>query len=322
MRVRIVCYEDVDRWILGKFALKMNQYLMQVGIDSDISKVPDPKADINHHIIYYSYNGEINSIDTVMITHIDNHNKLTLVKKQLMNAAMGICMSQETMEKLVNLGLPRNKLSYINPAHDGIIIPRKKYIGITCRVQEDGRKREFILSKLAKDLNPKLFAFKIMGDGWDAQIKDLKDHGFIVEYTNRFIYDEYIKLIPSLDYYLYTGQDEGQMGFIDALAAGVETIVTPQGYHLDAKDGISYSFTTYDELLSIFNRITMQRMHLIDSVATWNWEDYTIKHIEIWNYLISKRNGSKYFKPEIHYNDGLNSVYNQSITQSLNSVYN
>ena len=105
------------------------------------------------------------------------------------------------------------------------------------------------------------------------------------------------------------GQDEGQMGFIDALHAGVETIVTPQGYHLDACNGISYSFNTYDELLKVFNEIKQKREKLINAVSTWNWYDYARKHADIWNYLISKEKGTKEtFKASVESIDGLNSV--------------
>jgi hypothetical protein len=308
MRVRIVCYEDVDVWILGKFALKINKHLKEMGIDSDIAKIPDPNADINHHIIYYDYNGKKNSIDTVMITHIDTNQKANLLREQLVNASIGICMSNETMETLFNFGLPRHKLSYVNPAHDGIIIPRKKYIGITSKVHEDGRKREFFVSKLANDLNPKIFGFKIMGHGWDSQVDDLRYNGFEIEYYSSFDYENYIKLIPSLDYYLYMGQDEGQMGFIDAVAAGVETIVTPQGYHLDAEGGISYPFETYEQLLRIFKSIETKRESFMNSVSTWNWVDYTKKHVEIWEFLLSNQKGDNYLKPKREYRDGITSV--------------
>ena len=52
MNVRIVCYEDVDAWILGKFALRLCENLILQGVQADISKAPDNSADINHHIIY------------------------------------------------------------------------------------------------------------------------------------------------------------------------------------------------------------------------------------------------------------------------------
>lgn len=318
MRVRIVCYEDVDDWILGKFALKMHECLSGMGIVTDIAKHPDSSADINHHIVYYSYDGKKHSTDTIMITHINDINKLDLIKKLLQNAEIGICMSRNTLGSLVKLGVPRNKLSYINPAHDGVIIPRPKIIGITSRVYNDGRKRQHYLSKLAKEIDSRLFSFKIMGWGWDKQVNELKMNGFHVEYTNHFDYNKYILLIQSLDYYLYMGQDEGQMGFIDALAAGVETIVTPQGYHLDAEGGITYSFDTYDELLNIFKFLNQKRLKLIHSVETWNWENYTKKHVEIWKYLISK-NKIAYIPPRKQYSDGIYSIEQFDINIYLSS---
>jgi len=286
MKVRIVCYEDVNQWILGKFALKMSECLINIGINSDIAKQPDPTADINHFIASHCYGGKKISTDTLMITHVDNIDKLNQLNKQLDNAALGICMSRETMDNLVKLGVSRKKLAYVNPAHDGVIVPRPKVIGITCRVQEDGRKREHFLSKLSEDIDHRFFCFKIMGDGWNDQVARLRKNGFKVEYISDFNYNKYVEFIPSLDYYLYFGQDEGQMGFVDALAAGVETIVTPQGYHLDAKEGISYSFNTYNELLEIFKVLSEKRVRLINSVSSWRWENYTQKHVELWEYLL------------------------------------
>ena len=41
-----------------------------LGVAASISKQPDPLADINHHIIYYDYDGRKTTTDTVMVTHI------------------------------------------------------------------------------------------------------------------------------------------------------------------------------------------------------------------------------------------------------------
>ena len=41
MRIRIVCYEDVNAWILGKFALKLCENLNAQGVNADISNKPD-----------------------------------------------------------------------------------------------------------------------------------------------------------------------------------------------------------------------------------------------------------------------------------------
>lgn len=298
MRVRIVCYEDIDGWILGKFAKKLNEELVKLSIDSDIGKLPDYQADINHHIIYCNYNGEKTTTDTIMITHIDSLSKVNLLKKQLKHAEMGICMSSSTMKMLKDAGLPKEKLRFINPAQDGVIRPIPMVLGITSKTHNDGRKKENILRKIAEEIKPTDFSFKIMGDGWHDIVSSLKLKGFTVEYYNKFDYQIYVKMVPTFDYFLYFSDDEGSMGFIDALAAGVKTIVTPQGYHLDAVDGISYSINNYKEIIETLGMIALERNKLINSVALWTWEIYAKKHLEIWQYLLGKNSDGNCFTKE------------------------
>lgn len=289
MKVRIVCYEDLDLWILGKFARKMQIELRAIGVDCDIAKVPDPTADINHHIIYFYYDGKPSTIDTVMITHIDEAWKLEQVRRQLAVAPMGICMSATTVQQMVDGGIARDRLSYVLPAHDQVMRPRPLAIGITSKIHSDGRKRELLLVQLADRIDPALYSFKIMGAGWHGIVEQLRARGFTVEYHDAFDYELNQRLVPTFDYYLYLGLDEGAMGFVDALAAGVPTIATPQGYHLEAVHGITHPFVTLEELVAVFDKITAARAVLTDSVAGWNWREYAIKHLEIWDYLHTGR---------------------------------
>jgi len=304
MRVRIVSYEDVNAWILGKFARNLNEELIKLGVDSDISNVSDPQADINHHIIYINYDySKGSNLDTLMVTHIDDYRKFNLLKKQLQVAGMGICMSAPLMNDLIVGGISQEQLCYINAAHDGLMKPRPFAIGITSQVKPDGCKREHLVAELAHHISPEFFIFKIMGSGWENVIGQLEKKGFTVEYHSGFAYENYIKLMESIDYYLYTGQDEGSMGLIDALAAGVKTIVTPQGFHLDAPNGIVHPFNTLEELVEVFNTITQEKKRLMNAVSDWTWPDYAKKHLEIWQYLKEpKRNFSS------RYRDGLNSL--------------
>ena len=210
MKVRIVSYEDLDLWILGKFARRLHENLKLQGVDADIANTPDPTADINHHIIYSYYDGSKsspNTLDTVMITHIDTDQKLDLVRQQLTNADMGICMSKETLEQIVRLGVPRHKLCYVNPAHDQTIRPRRKLIGITSKVQPTGCKRERMLTDLAGNISGADFEFFIMGSGWAPVVESMRNRGIEVEYHEDFDEKIYISRIPMLDYYLYLGQD-------------------------------------------------------------------------------------------------------------------
>ena len=287
MKVRIVCYEDIDLWILGKFAKKLKEELNSLDFPCEIAKVPDLSADINHHIIYYNYDGQPSTIDTVMITHIDQDWKVDKIKNQLKVAQMGICMSASTVNQLTSLGVPRERLCHVLPAHDQVMRPRPTVIGITSKIHDDGRKRESLLLDLADHISPSEFSFRIMGAGWHSIVTGLQSKGFHVEYYEAFEYQLNKMLVPTFDFYLYLGLDEGAMGFVDALAAGVRTIATPQGYHLEANNGITHPFVTLQELIAVFHAITATRRVLTDSVASWTWREYAIRHIEIWNYLIT-----------------------------------
>lgn len=161
--VRLVCQDS--RWILSKFANRMKEQLQMRGIKAEIGDYVDPKADINHHIAFHLYEPIRDYSDTLMITHVDSLNKLNLLKHQLRVARMGICMSRESMNNLVNWGIPREKLCYINPAQDNVIKPKKYVLGITHRNYEafDRRKRINALLDICKALDPSYFCFKIMG---------------------------------------------------------------------------------------------------------------------------------------------------------------
>jgi len=308
MKVRIVCYEEVNAWILGKFARKLDEELKKLSVESSIANTPDPTADINHHIINLGYNGVKSSCDTTMITHVDTFQKLSLIKKQSNVVEMAVCMSAETMHKLAEAGVPRERLCYINPAHDGVIKPRPLVIGITSKTHRDGRKKQNILLQLIDHINPEEISFSIMGTGWNEIVEKMRAKGFTVKYQSEFVYDDYIKLVPTFDYFLYFSWDEGSMGFIDALAAGVQTIVTPQGYHLDAKDGITYPINDLKDIIDALNDALTTKRRLSSSVSEWTWENYAKKHLQVWEYLLAKRDPKCLSSTNYPCQDGIASV--------------
>ncbi|MGA2171613.1 MAG: hypothetical protein ABSG82_01190 [Sedimentisphaerales bacterium] len=293
MKVNIICGEDLNTWIVGKFARKLNDELNRMGITSGITKDSRPEADVNHYILYDAYkNRQKSRVDTLMITHLDTQGKYHHVKKQLEIADMGVCLSSRTVEYLVQAGVPREKLCYINPAHDELIKPRPIVIGITTRIYPDGRKNEHWVLDLIRRIDPKVFKFKIMGEGWQSIVDAMRKNLLEVEYYENFDYEVYKELIPTADYYLYVGKDEGSMGFIDALTAGVPTIVTPQGFHLDAVNGITYPVDNFDDLLNVFSEIALKRKRLTDSVSNWTWEEYAKKHVEMWTAILARTDRS------------------------------
>ncbi len=308
MRIHLVCNED--SWILRKFAIRMSDCLAKTDIDYSISDQSRDDVDLNHHIQFATFKAHFN--DTLMISHVDCGRLLAHLKTQLRTARLGICMSRETMETLVKWGVEREKLCYINPAHDGIIKPRKITVGITHKTHEfDLRKRISALFEMIDSVDPKLFRFVVMGAGWKNIIRKLNELGFETEYYPDFDMETYISIVPTFDYYLFMGFDEGSMGYLDAVAAGVKTIVTPQGFHLDNNFPIDYPCRTVGDFRHAFEHIQDEVLKRTKSVSDWTWENYTKKHIAIWEYILRRKPLSELYGDQLKYEDGIYSVLMQ-----------
>lgn len=311
LKIRIVYIND--SWIFGKFAEKLQKELLKLGQDVDISDEENPEADINHYISYgriYKIYSSSSTVRTAMITHIDCELKRDMIDFQAQNDVMGICMSADTMNKLALWGVPRNKLCYVNPAQDGEIKPKKIVLGITnrCYGEIDFRKRDDLIVKVCEHLSSEYFKLKIMGDGWNSIIEQIRKLGFDVEYYSDFNREIYRELMSSLDYWIYYGFDEGAMGFLDALAAGVKTIATPQGYHLDVKHGLTYPCSTIDDFINVLQNIQKEKEDIVGTVKEWTWENYAKKHLEIWHYLTHTKPLKELYVHQSEYMDGIFSV--------------
>lgn len=305
MKVNIVCQEQT--WIYKKFADKLLDYQTEE-IEMMISTTTRDDVDLNHHIPCLNFKPYSN--DTLMIAHIDDDKKVQILKKQLEVASLGICMSKDTVNKLVGYGIPRKKLCYINPAHDAVIKPKKYTIGITHRCYDnyDLRKRTTAILDILEAVESKYFRFMIMGSGWDEIVEKMREKDFEVIYYNSFIYEKYVILMQEIDYYLFIGMDEGSMGYVDAMAAGAKTIVTPQGFHLDTNCNIDYPCVTVKQFRDAFLDLQNQRQRRCDAVAEWTWGNYARKHIEIWSYILKQKSLKEIYHNQMMYEDGIFSV--------------
>ena len=147
-----------------------------------------------------------------------------------------------------------------------------------------------------------------MGAGWDEIVVQIRQMGFEVEYYNEFDKHIYKQLMPSLDYWLYYGFDEGAMGYLDALAAGVKTIATPQGFHLDIEGGLAFPCNTIEEFVRALKQIQDEKKKISDAVKNWTWENYAKKHLEIWHYLTKTKSLKNLYEHQNEYLDGIFSM--------------
>jgi hypothetical protein len=283
-------------WILEKLATRLADHLAAWNVEAQISYSPSSQADVNHWVHYLYLDGGMYAKNTMSITHVDRSAKLHILKQRMKKADMGICMSRMTLEQLVLSGIPREKLCYITPAHDGEVVPRRIVIGITSQIRRDGAKREDVLIKMAQTIRLDAFQFEIVGPNWENVIPYFQAAGATVNYNSGMYLgsnEEHLRLVyerlKRFDYYLYMGWDEGSMGFLDALAAGIPTIVTPQGFHLDINGGITHSFANAQDLCAIFSKIAKNRQIRIDSVSRLTWNEYARQHALVWRALVTEQ---------------------------------
>ena len=291
MRVHVVLSPQNASWVIGKIAHRLVDELARLGIAATLSEDADDGADINHWMSYAFIARHAGRASTVFITHIDDPYKALQLKDILAERAdVGLCLSRHMMRILVSWGLPADRLWYVLPALD-TPEPARVRIAVATRLYADGRKREDLLVQLAseRDLSP--FHFEIAGSGWEAVIPKLRDAGAAVNWDSgsadyladhRAILDS----MRTCEYYLYLGMDEGSLGTLDALALGIKTIVTPQGFHLEIPDGITAAVETYEELRDVFDRMAANRARRIDAVRSWTWTQYAREHVTIWDALL------------------------------------
>lgn len=318
LRIRIICMDE--SWILGKFARKLEEELSHIGQDVDIADEEDPSADVNHYVFYGDLKRVCRNQQTVrtsMVTHVDCSMKKDMIKFQTQNDVTCICMSSETLNKLSSWGIAGDRLCYVNPAHDGDIKPRKIVLGITNRCYHgmDFRKRDDLIVEVCKQIDPKLFELKIMGAGWDEIVLQIEKLGFTVDYYAEFDREIYKKLMSGFDYWIYYGFDEGAMGYLDALAAGVKTICTPQGYHLDTKSGLTHPCSTIEDFVKVLKQIQEEKREIIDAVKDWTWSNFAKKHLEIWQYLAGAKPLKELLSHQSEYMDGIFSMLLSDISE-------
>ena len=293
LRVRIILSPDNASWILEKMAHRLAGGAAANNILAEVGSTPDATADLNHWMSYAFANEEHRTPTTMTITHLDDPYKIKMVSRLLSGSVdLGICLSSDHARYLAEQGIPIERLAYVVPGHDFIAQPRRIVIGVTTRLYKDGRKREAMLVELARQVDLSAFRFDIFGSGWEKVIAQLKTAGAQIRYspgTLDFVadYQEIADALPHFDYYLYVGRDEGSLGTLDALAAGVKTIVTPQGFHCDLPGGITNPVWDQADLNRTFLELAAQRQSLTDAATPFSWTAYAQGHCQLWSSVVS-----------------------------------
>lgn len=283
MNITLVNYEQgmgIDG-ILTKYCRSMQRELNALGVTCTVSATPDPLADVNHHVNYLPYRHppqDSKGLNTLMITHFTQgtDDKLRFIKDAMRTADCGICFSSTMVKYLSRHDVP--KLNYVLPAHDNIP-PRPKVVALLTKVYPDGRKREWMVSELAKTIDKSRFTFLVMGDGWQPTLAPLAQEGFKISFWKDFDAELHQKILNTADFVLYTGDEDCMpQSIIDATQAGVRTIAPRHEWQEDL--AVDFCFETQEELNAIFAKLGH------NPVGDWTWKHYSEQHLAIWRGLL------------------------------------
>lgn len=292
MKIRVILSRENASWIIGKMAERLVGELARFGAAATLGQEPDETADVNHWMSYAHVSRRAGQASTMFITHIDDPYKTSHLQVLLRESVdVGLCMSRDMMRALISWGVPKEGLWYVLPAFDSPPEPSRIRIAITTRLYPDGRKRESLLQRLASDLDLSPFHFEIAGSGWESVVEEMRDAGASVSWSPgqadyQADYAAMLEAVRGCEYYLYLGMDEGSLGTLDALALGLKTIVTPQGFHLDIPGGITEPVETYEQLRDTLVRLAQERESRMSSVRGWSWAEYAQDHLRVWSALL------------------------------------
>ena len=294
LSVRLVLHSSNRAWILEKFADRLVHHLGEWGVDADISDMPSASADLHHFMMYLHGPKHRVGPATTLVTHVDRPHKVVALRRVLDQIDVAICVSRMTVDQLVGFNLPARQLCFVVPGCDPVANPRRTVIVVASRLYRDMRKREDLLIRLARSMSLENFQFDILGLGWEEVAAALQRAGAVVNYfppSSDYVADHDLILdrFRGADYFFYPGLDEGSMGLLDALALGLPTISTPQGFHLDIPGGLTHPFWDFPELLAIFERLGAERRNRIDVARRFGWDEYARRHAIIWRAVLERR---------------------------------
>lgn len=287
MKVHIVIPEPETTWILGVIRDKLIEHASAEDIEITTSGEMSREADVNHYIPWWAAHGCHHKPSVLMATHITPNEKWESLAKELLPDATHLTtMSEQTKIRLEGWGIPSDNISVAHVGIEEYWQPRPIVVGLAFRIYRDGRKREKILVELADKMDLSAFQFVFIGAGWETITAQLQERGVMVTHHSTVdAVDDYRihrDIVPYFDYWLYTtAWDEGPMGMLDALACGIQCILPPVGYCLDAAP-YAYWYDDLDQLAAIFAKIQHERWKHREAVKDWTWENYGWLHQELY----------------------------------------
>ena len=286
--IEILNYESGfgKKGILTKICIGLQQSFTLIDIPNTVSQLPSNNFELKYHVYFRFCIPVKNARNFTLVTHIDSRMKMKQIARLVRQGVHLVCISQETKYFIYNYCKVRSiknvNISVIDLSPEITSVRRKYHIGFFSNIYPDGRKQEFILFDLFKNLNTEDVDFYFMGNGLEMLIKTGKNAGFGIEYKDNFDEEYYKNCLTKLDLVVYTGLDEGAVSILDAISAGVPVAITPTGFHLDFPKSEYISFFNNSlELVAIINANAVKFSTVRSLLTVKSNKDVALQLLEI-----------------------------------------
>ncbi len=254
-------------WILEKCASEIAK--RSKNITYGIAE--DPTADVQYYNNYSCYKQRVSAVEVGYFTHseIDKvaRDKFFAVARQVEHC---VSHAERYSKELREAGI--QNVTTIPPGVDLEVFKPKIRIGVIGRTYHTGRKGEALVAQV---MDIPEIEWRFTGEGWPAPSTHVAD----ADMPNFYNGLDYV-LVPSL----YEG---GPMSVAESLACGVPVIGSDVGW-VNEFPHIPFENGNVKSLRKVLEGLVEQRNQLRESVLHVTWDNWALKHIELFDELARK----------------------------------
>ena len=235
-------------------------------------------GEVSYYLPWWLLPEEKKGLAVAFYTHCDVSRRDTR-EEILRRADHIVCMNKKDEAELSGLGLPVTRIS---AGVDSRFNLRRMRVGVMGRPYLSGRKREYLLTALAEEMDLSHFAFAFWGQGWEGTVSQLQKKGVSAASLKGVGFSYLPGVIRNLDVLLVTEEiTGGPMATIEAIASGVPVITPDVGFATDFEHDCIVKYESFSDLIGVLKGMVQERTEYAALVKDYTWRNWVLRHEEL-----------------------------------------